>query len=375
MANAFNNLTLTGGNKSLSSNISIAGSLVLTGAILNTTEEFNVSLLPAASLGFGETAQQHIVGQIVTLPRTLSANSSETFGNIGISITNGSADLGEVTVLRRTGTPVTILGNQSVKRQFIVSNTGANTSPGTNITLNYYAHDLNDPTETAFDLYRGSSEENLARIAYNIPYESISVNSGSIRGLFTLFSSQINPLPVELISFKAQHHAKGVNLTWATASELDNKGFEVQVSTDSKNFQKIGFVESKVGTTSIKQDYSFLDMKAVSGTRYYRLKQIDFDGKFEYSAIKAVILEEGNGAVAAYPNPFEDVVTVKLTGTEARQVSAKLTDAMGKVILETTEETAGNSISVNTASVTNSGLYVLYVVDSGTRHAFKLIKR
>jgi hypothetical protein len=199
------------------------------------------------------------------------------------------------------------------------------------------------------------------------PYEA-----GSI---YYIESETITPLPVELVSFKAQRHAQGVSLTWVTASEQDNSGFEVQVSLDGRNFQKLAFVESKVGTTSLKQNYSFLDTKAVSGTRYYRLKQIDFDGKSEYSAIRAVSLDGDNGVAAAYPNPFDDVVTVRLTGTESRQVKAVLMDAMGKVILETTEETAGNSISVNMSRVTTKGLYMLHVLDNGTKHTFKLMKR
>ncbi|MHC2993831.1 hypothetical protein OB13_20445 [Pontibacter sp. HJ8] len=178
-----------------------------------------------------------------------------------------------------------------------------------------------------------------------------------------------------MISFKAQRHAKGVNLTWATASEQDNSGFEVQVSADSRNFSKIGFVKSEVGTTSIKQNYSFLDTKAVSGTRYYRLAQVDLDGTTTYSAIKAIGLDGGNGEVAAYPNPFEDVVTVKLNGMEARKVIVTLTNALGKVILQQQEETAGNTISVDMSDVTTKGIYMLHVLDNGAKHTFKLMKR
>lgn len=185
----------------------------------------------------------------------------------------------------------------------------------------------------------------------------------------------IVPLPVELVSFNVKHDVKGAKLVWATASELDNKGFEVQVSTDSRTFVAIGFVESKVGTTSLRQDYSFLDTKAVSGTRYYRLKQIDLDGTTSLSPIRAIVLDGDNGTVAAYPNPFNDVVTVKLTGTESRRVKTTLTDAMGKVMLETTEETTGNSISVDTHNISTSGMYMLHVYDNDTKYTFKLMKR
>ncbi|WP_299706427.1 T9SS type A sorting domain-containing protein [uncultured Pontibacter sp.] len=193
--------------------------------------------------------------------------------------------------------------------------------------------------------------------------------------IYEISNASITPLPVELISFNAQRHTQGVNLTWVTASELDNKGFEVQVSTDSRNFTTIGFVESKVGTTVLKQYYNFLDTKAVSGTRYYRLKQIDFDGKSAFSNIKAVSLNGNNGVIAAYPNPFDDVVIVTLNGTEARNVHVILTNTMGKVVHESLEETSGNSISVDMTKAAAKGMYMLHVMDNGSKHVFKLMKR
>ncbi|MDO6390782.1 T9SS type A sorting domain-containing protein [Pontibacter sp. BT731] len=203
----------------------------------------------------------------------------------------------------------------------------------------------------------------------NLGIEGFEANS------FYIDDLPITPLPVELLFFKAQAQTKGVNLTWATASELENKGFEVQVSNNGRDFKAIGFVESKVGTTSLRQEYSFLDTKAVSGTRYYRLKQVDFDGTTSYSPIRAVALTEGNGTASAYPNPFDDAVIVTLSGTEARNVQVVLMDAMGKVLQQRTEETSGNSITVDMRSITTKGMYVLHVLDNDKKHTFKLMKR
>ncbi len=193
--------------------------------------------------------------------------------------------------------------------------------------------------------------------------------------IYRITNTSIVPLPVELISFKAQRHAQGVQLTWATASEQDNRGFEVQVSTDARAFQNLGFVRSEVGTTSMAQRYSFLDTRAVSGTRYYRLAQVDLDGTTTLSSVQAVSLDGGNGVVAAYPNPFEEVVTVKLNGTEPRKVKATVMNVHGQLIADQLIETSGNTVTVNTAHVTQKGIYFLHVVDSdGTKHTFKLMK-
>ncbi|WP_243409549.1 Ig-like domain-containing protein [Pontibacter virosus] len=200
-------------------------------------------------------------------------------------------------------------------------------------------------------------------------------NLNNADGTYEINDLTITPLPVELMFFKAHAQTKGVNLAWATASELENKGFEVQVSSNARDFKAIGFVESKVGTTSVRQDYSFLDMKAVSGTRYYRLKQIDLDGTTSYSPIRAVALDADNATVSAYPNPFDDAVIVTLNGSEARNVQIVLMDAMGKVLQQRTEETSGNSITVDMRSVTTKGIYVLHVLDNDTKHTFKLMKR
>lgn len=203
----------------------------------------------------------------------------------------------------------------------------------------------------------------------NLGIEGFEANS------FYIDDLPITPLPVELMFFKAHAQTKGVNLTWATASELENKGFEVQVSNNGRDFKEIGFVESRVGTTSLRQDYSFLDTKAVSGTRYYRLKQVDLDGTTSFSPIRAVALDAGNSTVSAYPNPFDDAVIVTLNGTEARNVQVVLMDAMGKVLLQRTEETSGNSITVDMRNVTTKGMYVLHVLDNNTKHTFKIMKR
>lgn len=230
------------------------------------------------------------------------------------------------------------------------------------------------PSQT-LDYVELAMPNNLTGVEVHLTINPSVCYTTSQGGVIVINNLSITPLPVELLFFNAKRDTKGVMLTWATASELDNKGFEVQVSTNARNFTAIGFVESKVGTTLSKQNYSFLDTKAVSGTRYYRLKQIDFDGTTAFSPVKAVVLNDGNNKVSAYPNPFDDVVVVTLNGVEARNVQVILMDAMGKVIQQRTEETSGNSITVDMRSITAKGIYVLHVYDNDTRHTFKLMKR
>jgi len=110
-------------------------------------------------------------------------------------------------------------------------------------------------------------------------------------------------VPVELIDFKAKTSDAQVSLSWKTASEINNAGFEVQRSTDGRNFQNLTFVEGK-GTSFEKNKYHF-DDKTVRSRQlyYYRLRQIDFDGNFEFSKVLTAKLE-GEGISGVFsPNP------------------------------------------------------------------------
>src|SRR5690606_20289567 len=89
-------------------------------------------------------------------------------------------------------------------------------------------------------------------------------------------------IPVELTSFTGSASGSEVNLSWATATELNNSGFSIERKYENSEFTEAGFVQG-FGTTSEPKSYSFADKNLQSGVYTYRLKQIDFDGTFEYS--------------------------------------------------------------------------------------------
>lgn len=114
-------------------------------------------------------------------------------------------------------------------------------------------------------------------------------------------------LPVDLVSFSGENRTEGNVLKWVTASETNNKGFEVERSSNGKLFQKIGFVE---GNTDSRQalNYSFTDLAPYALT-YYRLKQIDWDGTSTYS--KMVFVKGSEQVVSVYPNPSHGRLTIR----------------------------------------------------------------
>ncbi len=139
--------------------------------------------------------------------------------------------------------------------------------------------------------------------------------------------------PVELASFTATTNSIEIILSWSTATELNNQGFEIERSEDNVSFNKIGFVPG-LGPTTEPKSYNYLDQPASSGTFYYRLKQVDYDGSFEYSEVVEVELEELNSYLLEqnYPNPFNPSTKIKYWISEFGLTILKVYDILGNEI-------------------------------------------
>ncbi len=127
-----------------------------------------------------------------------------------------------------------------------------------------------------------------------------------------------DPLPVELTAFTVQVDGNAATLWWTTASETNNFGFDVQLQSTRTGWSKIAFVPGH-GTTNQPQSYRFTDTELTSGDYQYRLKQIDLDGSFEYSAVVEVSINPPSTFFLSqnYPNPFnpETVIAYSLPAT------------------------------------------------------------
>jgi hypothetical protein len=152
-------------------------------------------------------------------------------------------------------------------------------------------------------------------------------------------------LPVELVSFSADVINYNVNLNWSTATEINNKGFIVERSSNNNIFSKIGFVDGK-GTSSNNVSYSYTDNNCNEGTYYYRLNQIDFNGTSTLS--KVVRVEVGAPAAFElsqnYPNPFNPSTTIHYSIPEDAQVIIQIYDITGRIVktLSNTRQSAGD---------------------------------
>ncbi|MGV3587683.1 MAG: T9SS type A sorting domain-containing protein [Adhaeribacter sp.] len=140
-------------------------------------------------------------------------------------------------------------------------------------------------------------------------------------------------LPVELLYFKVKQINGEVNLIWATATETENKGFEIEKSQDGKIFRKIGQVAG-AGNSLELQKYTFRDRTVLAGTVYYRLKQVDFMGTYTYSAVAALKADANNQPqLLAYPNPTKDKITLVLQTPATEKYNLEIRDLAGKLVL------------------------------------------
>ena len=195
------------------------------------------------------------------------------------------------------------------------------------------------------------------------------------------------PLPVELFSFTAFADKNGVTLSWKTATEVNNYGFEIERAMENRtlssrtetrddNWSKIGFVEGN-GTTNAPKSYSFVD-KSASGKTSYRLKQIDRDGEFEYSQtveVTAVSAPKEFGLKQNYPNPFNPSTAISYQLSENGFTSLKVYDAIGRevaTLVSEVKEAGYYSVQFDGAKL-SSGIYFAKLTSSGKTQMRKLL--
>jgi trimeric autotransporter adhesin len=144
-------------------------------------------------------------------------------------------------------------------------------------------------------------------------------------------------LPVTITNFRGEQAGSVNKLFWNTSTETNNKGFELERSSDGISFTKITFVASKAngGNSTSALSYIYDDVRPMSGANYYRLKQIDNDGKFSYSNVVLLIRKLTEITLTGvYPNPTTRELNVKITSPRAEKLTLVVTDLTGKVVMQ-----------------------------------------
>ncbi|UOG73509.1 T9SS type A sorting domain-containing protein [Hymenobacter tibetensis] len=177
------------------------------------------------------------------------------------------------------------------------------------------------------------------------------------------------PLPVSLTSFTAILRKGQVALNWVTASESNNKGFEVQRSQDGKEFQTILTREGK-GTTTNRSTYDGVDLRPLTGVSYYRLKQSDSDGKFAYSPV-VIVTNAALAEITFYPNPTSGKLIVNMPQAQYTTATVvRVTDLSGREI-KITSLSKDNEIDL---SELKAGTYLLTLSAGDQQVTRRIIK-
>jgi hypothetical protein len=165
-------------------------------------------------------------------------------------------------------------------------------------------------------------------------------------------------IPVVLTSFTVKATPVPF-LEWQTATERNNSHFEVERSTDGVTFEKIGEVAGKGNSTGLT-NYTFEDKDPLSGVNYYRLRQVDFDGAFEYSAVRSVVFGSTK-KVTVFPAPVASVMTVQLDEAFKNDAQWQITDMSGRLVSEGVFAAEQNQMDIPVNGLVE-GVYVLRIV-------------
>jgi len=196
-----------------------------------------------------------------------------------------------------------------------------------------------------------------------------SINSGTMASGTTYYiatGNNVSQLPVSLITFGAQYQDTHVNLNWTTASEENNAYFEVERSTDANTWTSIGQVQGH-GTSNVLNSYVDIDNLAgviPTGTIYYRLKQVDFNGAFEYSMIRSVDLTNQDPSLAIYPNPTSNTLNINWTSATEDNTVLRLVNMSGANVYTQTVSGKGMIQRQIDMTLLPSGVYYLQVISS-----------
>ena len=183
-------------------------------------------------------------------------------------------------------------------------------------------------------------------------------------------------IPVEMVDFKATPLKNKIQLNWQTATERNNAGFEIQRSTDPlSNFTTLDFKKGQGDATKLV-DYQYFDEKVRLGTNYYyRLRQLDFDGKEMFSKVVAANLDkDGVWDIAVEPNPTSSLLNIEVLGKANQTINIEMYSIEGKLVMTKQITTENAKTTLDLAPLSN-GIYMLKCFAGTSYFVKKVVKK
>ncbi|ALD22306.1 hypothetical protein AM218_15170 [Hymenobacter sp. DG25A] len=400
-----------GGTKTLIKNFAIqaGGKLTFKSGILATNiaaiDESYVRLIPATVVDGKIIPSARLVGEnettylrgFVIIDSPAPAGTTQDFGNIGLSTTFIGKDPGTITVTRNTAENAKDINNGANSNPGIRRIFGVRPGVPSGLRATLVFHYLDNETrnlapnnrtldESKFSLFLstggGNTYAQLGRDALNTTDNTLTKDNVTTFATFTLSEGTITILPVSLSDFNAKRVGANAEITWESVMELNNRGYEVQVSTDGRAFRTLTFVPSASPNSNSLLHYSYTDTEAnKAGVRYYRLRQIDLDGTAHFFGPK-VLSFAGTASVEArmeaYPNPFHNELRLTIQAAMSGKAKLMLLDMTGRVVLQQTAEVTAGTNDLEMLGLTNlqPGAYMLRVVlPDGKAQNTRILKR
>lgn len=282
-------------------------------------------------------------------------NAVPAKGQVTVSWNNGNGN-GRLVVMKEGSGVSAIPADLSVYPASSVFKSGSQIAAGEYVV---YAGNSNSVTVTNLEnktYYFSIYEYNGSAAPV---YNSTSFASGSVVVSVAL--------PVKLLYFKAQASNDKVILNWATAQEINNEAFIVERSTDGVQYQSMATLAGK-GNSSNTSYYTYTD-NAIAGKFYYRLKQVDADGRFTYSTVVAVSLQNEAKQISVYPNPVKDQFRLSIPQA-VNEGMLCIYDSKGTIVLK---QKVVNGQYINSSQLA-SGVYFVNVEAKGAVYKTTIVK-
>ncbi|MFC5271261.1 T9SS type A sorting domain-containing protein [Adhaeribacter terreus] len=381
----YGNLTISGsGTKLLNGKTTVNGTLNFLNSDLQADATDTLFLGTNATVN--ETTGFYFKGKLLK-PVTINGTGQRTFGGMGLSFDNtGGGNWGLVKVTRTTDAAI-INPKDNTKESIMRSwHIVPEIQAGTDVSMTFKwlateDNGQNFPTTGQAQVQAWKSTDK--GLTWKPVGSVISFDaSGAERtvGLTTnsfsiwTFSGPGNPLPVSWLSFKGKATSNGNELNWATASEKNAAAFVVERSADGKNFETIGSVKAAGNSNQILA-YNFTDKQPLAtATAYYRLKQTDNDGAFEYSSIIAIAKNDRFAKlVNAYPNPFGQTLNLQLAPNHTTK-KVVLLSLEGKEVYSR-NLTSASETQLNDLPNLKAGVYFLQLIGDTETTTLKVMRQ
>ena len=320
-------LTLNNG-----SNLSITGSQIITSLALTTGKiilqdgDLNVVNLSGSDANryFVTEGTGRLIMSVTNSPKVFDIGTSVTsYTPVTLQKTTGGTDYFAVRVQEGFDYPTG--GNDYVDRQWTIDRTSG--SGTVNVTLKWNSADEQGSFNSAnchVARWSGSSWNHFGDGPASCGSGSCTRTANAVANFSPFGVASYTTLPVELFSFNVvKSGSHNADLRWQTASEVNNKGFEIERSNDAKQWSNIAFVPSLAvnGHSNALLSYGYMDDHASSGVNYYRLKQIDTGGEFSYSEIRSVAFREEDEIILVYPNPAKELIKINTDDIENQDIA------------------------------------------------------